>query len=104
MEVRGRRAEIRREADQICFAAWSRMRYFFAVSSVAEIIEAVKKLPEAEKGEFLQRLAEVDFDDAWDRQIDADLKAGRLDHLIAQAEADIAAGRTTPLDEVLGDG
>jgi hypothetical protein len=76
----------------------------FVVSSVAEIIEAVKKLPEAEKGEFLQRLAEIDFDDAWDRQIDADAKAGRLDHLIAQAETDIAAGRTKPLDEVLSDG
>jgi len=74
------------------------------VSTVAQIIEAVKKLPEADKGEFLERLAEVDFDDAWDRQIEADAKAGRLDHLIAQAEADIAAGRTKPLDEVLGNG
>jgi hypothetical protein len=75
----------------------------FVVSTVAEIIEAVKNLPEAEKGEFLERLAEIDFDDAWDRQIEADVKAGRLDKLIAQAEADIAAGRTKPLDEVLGD-
>jgi hypothetical protein len=74
-----------------------------SVSTVTEIIEAVKKLPEAEKGEFLQRLTEIDFDDAWDRQIEADAKAGRLDHVIAQAEADIAAGRTKPLDEVLGD-
>ena len=74
------------------------------MSTVAEIIEAVKKLPEAEKGEFLERLAEIDFDDAWDRQIEADAKAGRLDHLIARAEADIAAGRTKPLDEVLGNG
>ena len=42
------------------------------------------------------------FDDAWDRQIETDAKAGRLDHVIAQAEADIAAGRTKPLDEILG--
>ena len=76
----------------------------FIVSTVAEIIEAVKKLREAEKGESLERLAEIDFDDAWDRQIEADAKAGRLDHLIARAEADIAAGRTKPLDEVLGNG
>ncbi|PYK98165.1 MAG: hypothetical protein DME32_14685 [Verrucomicrobia bacterium] len=62
----------------------------------------MKKLPEAEKGEFLQRLAEIDFDDGWDRQIETDAKAGRLDHVIAQAEADIAAGRTKPLDEILG--
>jgi hypothetical protein len=72
--------------------------------SVAEIISAVKNLSEQEKGEFLERLAEVDFDDAWDREIEADVKAGRLDHLIAQAEADIGAGRTKPLDEVLNEG
>ncbi len=32
------------------------------------------------------------------------IKAGRLNDLIAQADADIAAGRVKPLDEVLGDG
>jgi len=72
------------------------------VSTVTEIIEAVKKLPDEQKGEFLQRLTEIDFDDAWDRQIEAAVKAGRLDHVIAQAEADIAAGRTKPLDEIVG--
>ncbi len=72
------------------------------MSTVTEIIEAVKKLPDEQKGEFLQRLTEIDFDDAWDRQIEADVKAGRLDHVIAQAEADIAAGRTKPLDEIVG--
>jgi predicted RNase H-like HicB family nuclease len=48
------------------------------MSTMSEIIEAVKKLPERDKSEFLARLAEVDFDDAWDRQIEADAKAGRL--------------------------
>jgi len=73
------------------------------MSTVTEIIEAVKKLPETEKGEFLQRLSEVDFDDAWDRQIDADANAGRLDLLWEQALGDINAGRTKPLDELLDD-
>jgi len=73
------------------------------VSTVSEIIEAVKKLPEQDKSAFLERLAEVDFDDAWDRQIEADAKAGRLDHLWIEATEDIKAGRTKPLDEVLGD-
>ncbi len=36
------------------------------MSTVSEIIEAVKKLPEQDKSEFLERLGEVDFDDAWD--------------------------------------
>ena len=71
------------------------------MTSGAEIISAVKNLSEQDKGEFLERLAEIDFDDAWDRQIEADVKAGRLDDLIRQAESDIAAGRTKPLDEVL---
>ena len=74
------------------------------MSTVSEIIEAVKKLPEREKSEFLERLAaEIDFDDAWDRQIEADAKAGRLDRVWAEAVEDIKAGRTKPLDEVLGD-
>jgi hypothetical protein len=37
------------------------------MGSVAEIIEAVKQLDVEEKREFLSRLVEVDFDDAWDR-------------------------------------
>lgn len=37
----------------------------------------------------------------WDRQIEADLVSGKLDHLIARAEADIAANRVKHLDEVL---
>ena len=55
------------------------------MSTVGEIIEAVKKLPEREKSEFLERLADVDFDDAWDRQIEADAKAGRLNPLWQEA-------------------
>ena len=72
------------------------------MSTVSEIIEAVKKLPERDKSEFLERLTEVDFDDAWDRHIEADAKAGRLGHLWKEATEDIKAGRTKPLDEVLG--
>ena len=69
--------------------------------SVNEIIEAVKELSEQEKGEYLDRLMQIAFEDAWDRQIEADAKAGRLDHLWQQALEDIEAGRTKPLDEVL---
>ncbi len=69
--------------------------------SVAEIIDAVRELSENEKGEFLDRLMEIDFEDAWDRQIEVDAKAGRLDHLWQKALEDIEAGRTKPLDEVL---
>jgi len=35
--------------------------------------------------------------DEWDKQIEADAKAGKLDHLAQQALADHKAGRTKPL-------
>lgn len=73
------------------------------MSTVTEIIEAVKNLGVEEKGEFLTLLEEVDFDDAWDLQIAADAEAGRLDPIWKQALEDIQAGRTKPLDEVLND-
>ena len=69
--------------------------------SVAELIDAGTELSGEQRGEFLKRLTEIDFDDAWDRQIEADEKAGRLDVLWQQALEDIEAGRTKPLDEVL---
>ena len=72
------------------------------MSTVAEIQAAIEKLSPAEKLELEKWFAEFQAD-AWDAQIEEDIKAGKLDHLIAQAEADIAAGRTRPLDEVLND-
>ena len=73
------------------------------MSTVAEIIDAVKQLNDEAKGEFLEKLAEVDFDDEWDRQIEADAKAGRLNFLWAEAKKDIAEGRPRPLDDILDD-
>lgn len=75
--------------------------YLDAVSTVTEILEAVKQLPDEQKGEFLDRLREIDFEDAWDRRIEADAKAGRLDALWQEALKDIEAGRTKSLDEVI---
>ena len=73
------------------------------MSTVSEIQEAITRLSAAEQRQ-LARWFEEAFEDAWDNQIEEDIKAGRLNDLIAQAEADIAAGRVKPLDEVLGDG
>ena len=53
------------------------------MSTVSEIIETIKKLPEREKSEFLERLAEVDFEEARDRQIEA----------VAKADDSILSGR-----------
>jgi hypothetical protein len=71
------------------------------MSTVADILAPVKQLPEEQRGELLERLREVDFEDFWDREIQADARAGRLDPLWQQAVKDIEAGRTKPLDEVI---
>ena len=72
------------------------------MGTVVEIIEAVKKLTSNQKSEFLSKLAKIDFDDAWDKQIEADANARRLDFLWEEAKEDIKKGQTRPLDEVLG--
>lgn len=71
--------------------------------SVAEIQAEIEKLSGAEQRKLALWFAQVQVD-GWDAQIEEDVNAGRLDHLLAQAEADIAAGRTKPLDEVLDNG
>ena len=65
--------------------------------SVTEILNAVSKLGEKEKNEFLAGLGDIDFHDTWDRQIDADIKAGRFDRLAEESLADHRAGKTRPL-------
>lgn len=66
------------------------------MSTVAEIIEAVKRLPESAKGEFLERLTEVNFNDACYRQIETDAKAGRLDQFIDEAILEHRDGQSRP--------
>ena len=64
--------------------------------SIAEIEKAVSGLPAGDLKTFRQWFA--DFDMAqWDRQIEEDSAAGRLDHLIAKAVEDDSAGRATEL-------
>ena len=72
------------------------------MSTVQEIETAIQKLKPKEireVGDWLDELRE----DLWDRQIDADIKAGRLDKLADQALEDYRAGHCKPLDEVLND-
>jgi hypothetical protein len=72
------------------------------MSTVQEIETAIQKLKPKEireVGDWLDELRE----DLWDRQIDADIKAGRLDKLADKALEDYRAGHCKPLDEVLND-
>ena len=56
----------------------------------------IRQLSVAELAQVKKWLEELEAD-AWDAQIEADSLAGKLDHLIANALEEEAAGRTTPL-------
>jgi hypothetical protein len=64
--------------------------------SLTELESAVAQLPAADLAAFAQWFQEY-MADAWDRQIEADILAGKLDKVAAQANADFDAGRCTPL-------
>jgi hypothetical protein len=64
--------------------------------SLAEIKTAVDQLSPKELAELIEFIRERD-EDAWDKQFEEDVAAGRLDHLAKQADADFEAGRCTPL-------
>lgn len=57
---------------------------------------AVTELPPADLEAFARWFEEYRAD-AWDRRIEADIAAGRLDAAGARADADFEAGRCTPL-------
>lgn len=67
-----------------------------AMTTVAEIKSAIEKLSLSERAE-LENLLHPDADDDWDRQMIADAKAGKLDHLITKVDANIAAGNLREL-------
>ena len=61
------------------------------MTTVAEIKSAIEKLSLSERAE-LEQLLHPEADDDWDRQMIADAKSGKLGHLLAVVDADIAAG------------
>ena len=69
------------------------------MSTIEEIEAAVRDLPAHEQVRLAKRLGDLLWE-AWDRQIEEDARTGRLDHILTEVEADIAAGRTKPLNEV----
>ena len=63
---------------------------------IKEIESAIARLPPSELAE-LARWFEEYHARVWDGQIEQDLKAGRLDELIEQAEQDFERGQCEPL-------
>lgn len=66
------------------------------MTKLEKIEKSVAELSEEELKTFAAWFEELQTE-RWDRQIEADAKSGKLDKLIAQAKAEIAAGKTRPL-------
>ena len=64
--------------------------------SVQQLEAAVSDLPLAELDAFARWFEEF-LADAWDRRIEGDIAAGRLDDAGREADAQFEAGRCTPL-------
>jgi len=63
------------------------------MGNIQSIEKAVQSLPPAELAEFRRWFAEFDAV-AWDAQLDADVSAGKLDALGAEAIAEHQAGKS----------
>jgi hypothetical protein len=70
------------------------------MSACLEVEAVIKQLPETEVRDLAKWL-QVYLDEVWDKQIESDFNNGKLDSLIARAEADIAKNNVRELDEVL---
>jgi hypothetical protein len=71
-------------------------RYNKNMGTVREIEEAIRKLRSADLAAFRAWFAEFDAD-VWDRELEEDVAAGRLDHLAEEALRDFREGRCTDL-------
>jgi hypothetical protein len=64
--------------------------------SLHDLEAAITQLPAEELTAFARWFDEY-LADAWDRRIEADIRAGRLDDVGRRADADFEAGRCKPL-------
>ena len=64
--------------------------------NLQELEASVEQLPPRELEAFSKWFEEF-LAEAWDRRIEADIAAGRLDAVGQQADEDFVAGRCTPL-------
>ena len=70
------------------------------MSTVVEIESALRALPLQDARAVAHWLQEY-LDQKWDKQMDADIAAGRLDKLAEQALDRYRTGKVKPLDEVI---
>ena len=63
---------------------------------LAEIKAAIERLPASDVRQLHEWIADLCWEE-WDREIEEDAKAGRLDKLVEQAMADLHSGKCKPL-------
>jgi hypothetical protein len=68
-----------------------------------EVESAIEQMPEAEVRNLAKWLQDY-LDNLWERQLETDLATGKLDALIARAEAEIESNQVRDLHEVLYNG
>ena len=69
---------------------------YAGIVSIQELETAITRLSKEELATFSRWFEEYTADE-WDRQIEADIRAGRFDAAGKRAKADYEAGRCTPL-------
>jgi hypothetical protein len=73
------------------------------MTRIEEIKQEIRRLTPSELAAFrdwFQKYAA----EAWDRQIERDIAAGKLEQLAGEARADHAAGKSKPLGDALAEG
>ena len=70
------------------------------MSRVEQIQQAIATLTLEERAELMSSLAAFE-DDEWDKQMKRDAAAGKFDEMNRKADADLKAGKTKPLDDLL---
>ena len=66
------------------------------MGNIENIERQIEALSAEELAQFRAWFVEFDWA-AWDRQLDADIKAGKLDRFVEEARREHAKGKTTPL-------
>ena len=66
------------------------------MGKIEKLEQQIRELSAQELAELRRWFVEYDAD-AWDRQIEADANAGKLDHLIEESATEHKIGKTRPL-------
>ena len=73
------------------------------MTRIEKIVQKIQRLTAAKLAAFRDRFRRNDAD-TWDRQIERDIGAGKLDNLAEEARADHAAGKSKSLEDALAEG